>query len=175
MTGVQTCALPICYASATIYGVASIDALLPGLVRRIESTTDRIYRRQNGVAFKEIKQYLADVEPLAAAAIALKITFDKVFSVKDGSDQVATVCDSIGSAVEAECQMRHYERSAPGLLNVLKENYWHRACGTQQKLVIIRTLMNRYNVKEWDAWGRTNRVKLGAWLLDCIKIGRAHV
>lgn len=156
------------YASATIYGISSIDVLLPKLVERIESTTLRIHKGSNGAAFKEIKQYLSDVEPLAAAAIALKVTFDKVFSVKKGSDAVTEVCDSIGSAVEAECQMRHYERSAPGLLNVLKKNYWHRSIGTDQKLVVIRTLMNRYDVPRWQPWGRPNRIKLGAWLLDCI-------
>ena len=156
------------YASATIYGVASIDALLPKLVERIEETAHRLRERKNGVAFKEIKHYLADVEPLAAAAIALKVTFDKVFSVKEGSDQLVEVTDAIGSAVEAECQMRHYERSAPGLLNTLKKNYWHKASGTQQKLTVIRTLMNRYDVPEWTAWGRVNRIKLGTWLLDCI-------
>ena len=156
------------YASATVYGVATIDALLPKLVARIEETTNRIHEGKVGASFKEIRQYLADVEPLAAAAIALKITFDKVFSVKEGSDQVTEVCDSIGAAVEAECQMRHYEREAPGLLETLKKNYWHRSCGTHQKLVIIRTLMNRYEVKQWEPWGRANRVKLGAWLLDCI-------
>jgi hypothetical protein len=128
------------YASATVYGVASIDALLPKLVERIETSVDyAIHRGKNGVAFKEIKQYLADVEPLAAAAIALKVTFDKVFSVKQGSDQLTEICDSIGSAVEAECQMRHYERSAPGLLTVLKKNYWHRSIGTHQKFVLPGT------------------------------------
>lgn len=156
------------YASASVYGVASIDALLPKLVERIEDTTNRIHEGKTGVHFKEIRQYLADVEPLAAAAIALKITFDKVFSVKQGSDQATTICEAIGSAVESECQMRHYERNAPGLLNTLKKNYWHRACGTHQRLVVIRTLMNRYDVPEWKAWGAANRVKLGGWLLDCI-------
>ena len=156
------------YASATVYGVASIDALLPKLVERIEATNNRIHQGKVGASFKEIKQYLADVEPLAAAAIALKLTFDKVFSVKQGSDQIIEVCDAIGAAVEAECQMRYYERSAPGLLNTLKKNYWHRACGTHQKLVIIRTLMNKCEIQEWQSWGRGNRVKLGGWLLDCI-------
>ena len=42
------------YASATVYGIASIDTLLPILVKRIESTNDRIHSRHNGVAFKEI-------------------------------------------------------------------------------------------------------------------------
>ena len=156
------------YASATVYGAASIDTLLPLVVARIEDTTARLTKGQAGKAFKEIQQYLADVEPLAAAALAVKLTFDKVFSYKDKSNQTVNVCDAIGLAVEQECQMRHYETHAPGLLHVLKENYWHRSIGTQQKIVVIRTLMNRYEVKQWDAWGRANRIKLGGWLLDCI-------
>ncbi len=156
------------YASATVYGAASIDTLLPLVVARIEDTTTRLTKGQAGKAFKEIQKYLADVEPLAAAALAVKLTFDKVFSYKEKSNQTVNVCDAIGLAVEQECQMRHYEKHAPGLLHVLKENYWHRSIGTQQKVVVIRTLMNRYDVKQWDAWGRANRIKLGGWLLDCI-------
>ena len=156
------------YASASVYGVASIDTLLPLVVARIEATNSRIKTRHNGVAFKEIAHYLADVEPLAAAAISIKITFDKVFAYKDGSNLVTNVCDSIGEAVEHECQIRHYEKHAPGLLHVLKENYWHRAIGTQQKVTVIQTLMNRYKIKRWETWGRANRIKLGGWLLDCI-------
>ena len=156
------------YASATVYGAASIDTLLPLVVARIEATTSRLRKGNAGIAFKEIQEYLADVEPLAAAAIAVKITFDKVFSYKEKSSLATNVCDSIGLAVEQECQMRHYEKHAPGLLKTLKDNYWHRSIGTQQKLVVVRTLMNRYNVKQWDTWGRANRIKLGGWLLDCI-------
>ena len=156
------------YASASVYGVASIDTLLPLVVARIEATTTRLTKGEAGKSFSEIKQYLADVEPLAAAAIAVKLTFDKVFSYKEKSNQATKVCEAIGLAVEQECQMRHYEKHAPGLLNTLKENYWHRSIGTHQKLVVVRTLMNRYDVKEWKPWGARNRAKLGGWLLDCI-------
>ena len=156
------------YASASVYGAASIDTLLPLVVARIETTTNRLRKGQAGAAFKEIQQYLSDVEPLVAAALAIKITFDKVFSYKEKSNQAINVCDSIGTAVEQECQMRHYEKHAPGLLKVLKDNYWHRSIGTQQKVVVIKTLMNRYNVKQWDCWGRNKRIQLGGWLLDCI-------
>ena len=156
------------YASATVYGIASIDTLLPLVVARIKDTTNRIKEGKTGRSFKEIQQYLADLEPLAAAAIACKITFDKVFSHKEGSNQIVKVCEAIGHAVEDECQMRHYETAAPGLLAVLKENYWHKSIGTHQKIVVIQTLMNRYDVKRWVTWGSANRVKLGAWLLDCI-------
>ena len=156
------------YASATVYGIASIDTLLPLVVEQIKDTTNRIKEGKTGRSFKEIQRYLADLEAEAAAAIACKITFDKVFSYKEGSNQIVKVCEAIGTAVENECQMRHYELKAPGLLNVLKENYWHKSCGTQQKIVVIQTLMNRYEVEPWTRWGRPNRVKLGAWLLDCI-------
>jgi DNA-directed RNA polymerase len=156
------------YASATVYGVATIEVLLPRLVERIEETANRIHEGKTGAHFKEIRHFLSEIEPLAAGAIALKITFDKVFSVKKGSDHVTQVCEAIGTAIEAECQMRHYERSAPGLLNTLKKNYWHRSIGTHQKLVVIRTLMNRCEVEQWKTWGSANRVKLGGWLLDCI-------
>ena len=156
------------YASASIYGVLSIDQLLPVVVARIQDTHLRIRQGSAGVAFAEIIQYLADLEPEAAAAIALKVTFDKVFSVKPGQAAVTNVTDAIGTAVENECMMRHYERNVPGLLNVLKENYFHRSIGTTQKVTVIKTLMKRYDVDTWDLWGRTNRVKLGGWLLDCI-------
>ena len=156
------------YASATVYGVASIEQLLPLVVGRIQATTNRIKEGKTGVAFREIQQYLADIEPEAAAAIACKVTFDKVFSNKAKANQVQNVTDAIGQAVENECMMRHYERKVPGLLHTLKENYFHRSIGTHQKVKVITTLMHRYDVPHWECWGRTNRIKLGGWLIDCI-------
>ena len=156
------------YASATIYGVTSIDALMEPLVAYIDKTTyTRLYCGK-GYEFHLIKEYVSKLEPLASAAIACKITFDKVFGAKEGSNVLTNVCDSIGHAIENELQMRHYETHAPGLLKVLKDNYWHRSIGTHQKIVVIQTLMNRYDVEQWVTWGRSNRVRLGAWLLDCI-------
>ena len=156
------------YASASVYGVASIQTLIPLVVKRIEETNNRIHEGKIGVAFAEIKQYLTDVEAEVAAAIACKVTFDKVFGVKPASSQIQNVTDAIGAALEAECMMRHYEREVPGLLHTLQENYWHRSIGTHQKVKVISTLMNRYDVPHWQAWGRANRIKLGGWLLDCI-------
>ena len=156
------------YASATVYGISSIDTLLPIVVSRIEETTHDRLKRGTGHQFQLIKDYVSKLEPLASAAISCKLTFDKVFSHKEGSNNLTNVCDSIGHAVEDECQMRHYETAAPGLLKVLKDNYWHRSIGTHQKIVVIQTLMNRYDVKKWPSWGRSNRIKLGGWYADCI-------
>ena len=157
------------YASASVYGVASIQTLIPLVVKRIMDTAERrINSGCVGVALREIRIYLADVEPEVAAAIASKVTFDKVFSVTPSASKVQNVADAIGTALENECMMRHYERTVPGLLQTLKDNYWHKSIGTHQKVKVISTLMNRYDVQHWQPWGKANRVKLGGWLLDCI-------
>ncbi len=90
-----------------MYGVASIEQLLPDVVRRIETTTNRIKEGKLGVAFKEINQYLSGLEAEAAAAISCKVTFDKVFSTKPKSNLLQSVTDAIGQALENECMMRH--------------------------------------------------------------------
>ena len=156
------------YASASIYGVVGVDTLLPLLVARIKDTANRIHEGRTGQLFAEIAQYLADIEPEVAAAIACKLTFDKVFGAREDSHYLVNVTAAIGRALEDECQMRHYEREAPGLLKVLKDNYWHRSIGTQQKVTVIQTLMNRHEIDPWKTWGQAIRIKLGGWLLDCI-------
>ena len=156
------------YASASVYGVASIEQLLPLVAARIQATNNRIKEGKTGASFKEIQRYLMDIEPEAAAAIACKVVFDKVFSPKPKSSLVQNVTDSIGQAIENECMMRYYERNVPGLLHTIKENYFHRSIGTHQKVKVVTTLMNRYDVDHWQCWGIANRIKLGGWLLDCI-------
>jgi DNA-directed RNA polymerase len=156
------------YASASVYGVSSMKALLPRVIERIEKTFNRINEGYTGRDFKEIHQYISNLEPLAIATIAAKVTFDRVFSSKPKANLLVDVCAAIGQAIESECQMRHYERCAPGLLNDIKKRYWHASCGTEQRLTVVRTMMNRHEVERWDAWGRANRVKLGGWLLDAI-------
>ena len=156
------------YSSSTVYGIASIDTLMPLVVERIKKSTEYRLMRGSGYQFELIKDYVSRLEPLAAAGITCKITIDRVFGYKDNSNQLANICVAIGNAIEDECQLRHYTEKAPGLLNVLKKNYWHRSIGTKQKVVVIQTLMNRYNVEKWTSWGIANRVKLGGWLLDCV-------
>ena len=156
------------YASASVYGCSSISALLPKVTERIEKTNQRIQRGCIGKSFKEIHQYLEPIDPGAAAALALKVTFDKVFSVKPGSNKLQNVITAIGTAVEQEAQMQFYEKEAPGLLDHIKKKYWHQSIGTQQKLSVTRTMWNRKDVPQWKSWGTVNRAKLGNWLLDCI-------
>ena len=158
------------YSSATVYGISSIDALMGPLVKHIEDTNGRIRKGQAGKNFKEIRQYLSELEPLAAAGIALKLTFDKVFSHKRESNQVVNITAAIGGAIEDECQMRYYERIAPGLLATLKKNYWHQHKGTAQKFTTIQTLMNKSDVPNWRSWSRDVKVALGGWLLESIMI-----
>ena len=156
------------YASASIYGVVSIEQQLPRIVSRIVSTKSRLNKGEAGIQFAAIRQYLTGIEPEAAAAIALKVTFDKVFSTKQGSALVTNLTAAIGQAIEQECLMRYYENKVPGLLNSIQKEYFHRSSGTQQKVKVVTNRMNRYDVEHWIPWNRSLRVRLGSWLLDCI-------
>jgi DNA-directed RNA polymerase len=156
------------YASNSIYGKASIEELLPPLVKRINRTRlAAIKKGQSGALFKEIHQYLDTIDTESTALITLKIVFDNVFSYKEDNKKVVNVADAIGSAVEAECQMRFYERTDPKILDRIKRKYWHTSAGTQQRHRVTQLMMNRREI-EWQRWSRVVRVKLGAWLLNCV-------
>ena len=95
------------YASASVYGISSIDTLLPFLIKRIEDTNRKIHEGHYGHSFKDIHVYLQTIDSQSAAVIACKVAFDKIFSYKQGANIATNVCESIGHAVEDECQMRH--------------------------------------------------------------------
>ena len=90
------------YGSATIYGISSIQSLLPRIIKKIDDTNLKIHKGTFGHTFREIHCYLKNIDTSSAAVIACKITFDKVFGYKDGCNLVINVCESIGHAIEDE-------------------------------------------------------------------------
>jgi DNA-directed RNA polymerase len=156
------------YASNSIYGKASIEELMPFLVKRINKTRRHsIEEGKSGPLFKEIHQYLSTIDTESTALIALKIVFDMVFSYKEDNKKVVKVAEAIGAAIEAECQMRFYERSDPKILDRIKRKYWHSSAGTQQRHRVTQLMMNRREI-QWNRWSPVVRVKLGGWLLNCL-------
>ena len=156
------------YASASVYGIASIDAILPLVCDEITNTVEySIKRGKNGVLFKEIQQYLNELDALSCAAITLKLIFDKVFSPKEEANLLQNVAVSVGTALEQECQMRWYETNYPALYKTLTDIYWHESKGTQQKHSVIQLMMNRRGLI-WNKWGTDIRYKLGGWAIGCV-------
>jgi len=156
------------YASATSYGRCSIDTLLPLVINRVNEKFDKARTTATGYQLNLLQNYIMLLDAEASAAIACKRTFDKVFSPKKDDNSITNVSVAIGTAIEAECQMRHYEKVAPGLLVTLKANYWHQSKGTHQKLIAIQTVINRYDIEKWQKWSRADCIKIGAWFLDVI-------
>ena len=155
------------YASSLVTSQSFMNTYLPAVCDTIERTVnDRIWNNA-GAYYAEIATYLKDIEPLACAGIALKVTFDKVFSLVEDANKLVSIQKSIGMAVEQECQIRYYERVAPGLMNYVVKKYWHSAAGTQQRYKDARIMLER-NGYHWTKWGPTTQVRLGNWLLDCI-------
>ena len=92
---------------------------------------------------------------------------DRVFSSVDGS-KLQKVTEGIGHARRTRVPDEILRACMSWSLEFIKKNYWHRACGTHQKLVVVRTLINRSDVESWKTWSQPIRVKLGMWLLSCI-------
>ena len=165
------------YASSSIYGVSSISAAQEAVANAILDTfRDQIMKGKNGVAFADIKQYLSQFntpeEANKLANIALKRTFDLVFSLKKkgGSkipNAIANVSVCIGHSVEQECQIRWYEEKDPELLKKIQKFYWLPTTGTEQKLAVTRLMFNREE-KRWDTWSAPVRGRLGGWLLGIV-------
>ena len=155
------------YASSLVTSQSFISTYLPAVCDTIERTVnDRIWNNA-GAYYTEIATYLKDIEPLACAGITLKVIFDKVFSLVEGENKLVNIQKAIGTAVEQECQMRYYEKAAPGLMNYVIKKYWHAAAGTQQRYKDARIMLERNGYK-WNKWGPVVRVRLGNWLLDCV-------
>jgi len=155
------------YASSLVTSQSFISTYLPAVCDTIERTVnDRIWNNA-GAYYAEISTYLKDIEPLACAGIALKVIFDKVFSLVEDENKLVNIQKAIGTAVEQECQMRYYEKAAPGLMNYVIKKYWHAAAGTQQRYKDARIMLERNGYK-WNKWGPVVRVRLGNWLLDCV-------
>jgi DNA-directed RNA polymerase len=156
------------YASATTFGSASIETLLPYLVKAIDEKKDERKKILVGRQL-HLHPYLFALDSDSQAAITAKITFDNTFSMRKDKSKVSNVVQSIGSAMEAECQMRYYESNAKGLFETLKKNYWHQAKGTAYKAKCMTTLMNKNEgIVQWKSWNRIERIKVGTWFLDCL-------
>ena len=67
------------YGSATIYGVSSIQSLLPRVVKKIDDTNLKIHKGTFGYTFREIHYYLKDIDSKSAAVISCKVAFDKIW------------------------------------------------------------------------------------------------
>ena len=158
------------YASATVFGSASIETLLPYLIEFIDEKKEARKKVSVGGAghLIQLLPYIFDIDTESQAAITAKLTFDKIFSPRKENSKVVNVVQAIGSALEAESQMRYYESSAPGLFETLKKNYWHQAKGTEYKRKSMQTLMSKHEIDQWKAWNRIEKIKVGTWFLDCL-------
>ena len=155
------------YASATVYGSACVNSIMPDLIAFIDSKKERyktIGAKDNVLLHKHV--FPADTS--IQALLTCKVVFDHVFSPRQKQHYITTIAMAIGTALEAEAQMEYYEQEAPALLTTLKKNYWHQAKGTEYKRKCIQTLMHKTNITPWIRWDKTTKVKVGTFLMDCL-------
>ena len=155
------------YASATVYGSACVNSIMPDLIAYIDSKKDKFLTQAGRDHIVFHKHILPSDSPIQAL-LCCKVVFDHVFSPNQSKHYITPIAMAIGSALEAEAQMEYYEKEAPALLATLKKNYWHQAKGTEYKRKSIQTLMHKQNITPWVHWDKTTKVKVGTFLMDCL-------
>ena len=156
------------YASATCYGASSIENLLPLFIKYTQEWKDKRNEQCWLVSEKKILEHVNAIDTESACAITLKLVFDKVFSYRKKNSTIASIVEAIGSAIEAELQIRFYENTAPGLFKHLKDNYWHQSKGTEYKRKQMQTCFNRSDVEMWKHFSTHMKTELGRWFLNCL-------
>ena len=155
------------YASATVYGSACVNSILPDLIAFIDSKKDKFLIKA-GKDYAVFHKHILPSESPIQALLCCKVIFDHVFSPQLKKHEITTMAMAIGAALEAEAQMEYYEKEAPALLNTLKKNYWHQAKGTEYKRKSIQTLMHKTSITPWVHWDKPTKVKVGTFLMDCL-------
>jgi DNA-directed RNA polymerase len=153
------------YASASVYGTASISSALPSVMKDIDTCRAKLRKGQAGQYYRPVAEHLDNLESLAIATIGLKITFDLVFSMKRDADLLPTIIVSIGTSLEHECRFRWYKENHPELMKYIEDKYYHESCGTHQKTSIASVIFNRHDIV-WPSWHIKTRAALGGWVLD---------
>ena len=153
------------YASASVYGTASISSALPSVMKDIDTCRAKLRKGQAGQYYRPVAEHLDNLESLAIATIGLKMTFDLVFSMKRDADILPTIIVSIGTSLEHECRFRWYKENHPELMKYIEDKYYHESCGTHQKTSIASVIFNRHDIV-WPSWHVKTRAALGGWVLD---------
>ena len=155
------------YASATVYGSSCVSSILPDLIAFIDSKKEK-YKTCAGTNMQVFHKHILPVDSDFQALLTCKVVFDHVFAPRSTKHAVTNIATAVGAAIEAECQMKYYDKEAPALLNTLKKNYWHQAKGTEYKRKCIQTLMHKTQISPWIHWDITTKIKVGTFLMDCL-------
>jgi DNA-directed RNA polymerase len=157
------------YASATVFGSASIESLLPEFVRKIDDKKEIRKKTAvgNAIHLRQLLPYIFALDSESQACITAKVFFDKVFAANKKESLVPNVLTAISNALEAEAQMCYYERVAPGLYKTLKDIYWHQAKGTHYKKKQMSSNMN-HRVEPWKPWSNSLKTNIGAFFADVL-------
>jgi DNA-directed RNA polymerase len=165
------------YASATVFGCSSIKSAQSLVADEILNTFRKnVIEGKNGAAYADIANHLLQFntpeDANILANIALKRTFDLVFSIKRKESRkypntISNVCVSVGASVEGECQIRWYEQQDPKLLKRVRDKYWLNTTGTGQKRKVAQIMFNREDY-HWDTWSADLRARLGGWLVGIV-------
>ena len=94
------------YASATVYGSACVNSILPDLIAYIDSKKDK-FLIQAGKDHAVFHKHILPSDSPVQALLCCKVVFDHVFSPQKKKHYVTTIAMAIGAALDGEAQMEY--------------------------------------------------------------------
>jgi DNA-directed RNA polymerase len=156
------------YASGTVYGKKALEAALGAAAEQITKGLSRISNGSPGPDYKLIRDRIGEADPAVLALLALKTCLDVLGQRGRAKETTYTnVASAIGEAVQVELRLDHYKKADPKLFREVTGRF-HKSTGTRQKATVLRLTFNREGI-EWATWSGPIKVRVGAWLLDCIQ------
>jgi DNA-directed RNA polymerase len=151
------------YESQTRYGrrriAQSIEPLTNGITAFLEGAT-RPGRRHAAV------KYLKLIDPKVAALLTARVVLDSISTPR----RLVSVCKDIGARIEDELRFEHFENEASGLYSKVQQNIAKNPLISAQQGARRATLahaMRKFEIT-WNEWPDTERVLVGAKLLDIL-------
>lgn len=156
------------YASGTVYGKKALEAVLGAVGEEIRRGLSRISNGIPGEDHKLIRDRIGEADHNVLALLAIKTCLD-VLGERGRAKEITytAVASAIGSAVQIELRLEWYKAQNPELFKKVTDRF-HKSTGSRQKGTVYKLTFNREGI-EWKAWGCPVKVRVGAWLLDCVQ------
>ncbi len=149
------------YASNTVYGRKSVNALLEPVAKQIRKRFGALTSGKAGMDAVEVVEHLKQANAESLALITMKTVLDVLG--KDPEPLLQVLTTRVGANVQLELRMSYYAEQEPNLYKKT-EFFFHKSTGTKQKATVFKRAFNKQAV-EWKPWTRTINHKVGAWLI----------
>lgn len=152
------------YGSSTVYGRKAIKSHIGKVADNIERRLGTLSSGRAGMDAATIIKHLKGADHSVLALLTMKKCLDVLG--KEAQPKLAQLTVAVGAAIQQQLRLDFYFKSNPGLYREIEKSF-HAASGTQQRETVLRRVFNKNEIT-WKAWTRTEKHKIGFYLVNCL-------